>query len=344
MGVWTYKQYTFKCAACSDTITTVAGKCPKWCGECRGARTSFSAVMRGDNYPRKLCRGCGVHMQNFGYGREQFCVECADIHRKRANGWADPYAGMTQRELDAANDNVRVSKCCSRCGHEKLIEDFHIGATCKDCRRELRKTEDRMAEYEKRALKHGVDRVKNRRIRLIEKWQRRRVAERRKHRRESERFLLKLRERESKPWLAPDLTDAEKFRIRYANDNEYMLRERTRQRLRRKGFGFNILWRIRQSLNGEVRERGNATIERALGYSMSDLRAHLEGQFTDGMSWDAFREGRIHIDHKTPISRFDLDDAEQVLEAWSLDNLQPLWAVDNMSKGAKTDEEWRAAA
>ena len=41
---------------------------------------------------------------------------------------------------------------------------------------------------------------------------------------------------------------------------------------------------------------------------------------------------RVHI---RPLSSFDLTDKEQLKEACCYANLQPLWAKDNLSKGAK---------
>jgi hypothetical protein len=135
-----------------------------------------------------------------------------------------------------------------------------------------------------------------------------------------------------KPWTRPGLSSAEKFRIRYVLDTEYRLRNRTKARLRNKGIGFDALWKMRQALYGRVGKRGLCTIEKALGYSMSELRAHLECQFTDGMSWEEFRTGSIHIDHIRPLSTFDLDNKESVIAAWSLSNLRPLWAKDNLRR------------
>lgn len=53
------------------------------------------------------------------------------------------------------------------------------------------------------------------------------------------------------------------------------------------------------------------------------------------MSWDNY--GKWHIDHKTPKSVFNFTQAEHrdFKRCWALKNLQPMWAEDNHSKGAK---------
>ena len=50
------------------------------------------------------------------------------------------------------------------------------------------------------------------------------------------------------------------------------------------------------------------------------------------MSWENHSQTGWHIDHIKPLSRFDLSDREQFLEACHYSNLQPLWAEDNLSK------------
>lgn len=68
-------------------------------------------------------------------------------------------------------------------------------------------------------------------------------------------------------------------------------------------------------------------------YKTDELRAHLEAQFQAGMSWDNY--GEWHIDHIKPLASFDLEDTDQLKLACHYTNLQPLWAKDNLSKGAK---------
>lgn len=73
--------------------------------------------------------------------------------------------------------------------------------------------------------------------------------------------------------------------------------------------------------------------EDLIGCPVQRLRAHLESQFTGGMSWDNY--GLWHIDHVRPCIRFNLKIPEQQRECFRFTNLQPLWAVDNRSKGVK---------
>ena len=82
--------------------------------------------------------------------------------------------------------------------------------------------------------------------------------------------------------------------------------------------------------------------ENLVGYTVEELKRHLESLFSNGMTWDLFLKGKIHIDHKVPQSFFIFDKLtdQEFLYCWSLDNLQPLWAHDNFSKNTKTMEEW----
>lgn len=69
-----------------------------------------------------------------------------------------------------------------------------------------------------------------------------------------------------------------------------------------------------------------------LKYSPEELIYHLEKQFIDGMTWDNY--GEWHVDHIKPISSFKIQEIgdDEFIKCWSLENLQPLWALDNLRK------------
>lgn len=105
----------------------------------------------------------------------------------------------------------------------------------------------------------------------------------------------------------------------------------------------NPSYRMRASLSAHLRfclRRGGTQkttrLESMLGYTIADLRRHIERQFVGRMSWTNY--GRWHIDHIRPASSFVLvnDDgspnAVAIRECWALTNLRPLWARTNKIK------------
>lgn len=72
-----------------------------------------------------------------------------------------------------------------------------------------------------------------------------------------------------------------------------------------------------------------------LGCSVAELRVHIEAKFLPGMGWDNHTHKGWHLDHVIPCSAWDLTDPEQQRRCFHFSNLQPLWASDNMHKGAR---------
>jgi hypothetical protein len=137
-----------------------------------------------------------------------------------------------------------------------------------------------------------------------------------------------------RPWGNPRLSDAEAYRLRYRLDSDFALAERIRRQIKKAQKKDGIGDVIRYAL---VRGGRSNRTEALLGYSIAELRDHLERQLTAGMTWQAFAEGRIHIDHIVPQSAFDLNDEEQWRQCWALSNLRPLWAEDNLRKSCRIE-------
>lgn len=76
--------------------------------------------------------------------------------------------------------------------------------------------------------------------------------------------------------------------------------------------------------------------EKLVGYTLQDLMTHLEKQFDKNMNWE--NQGSYwHIDHIKPKSLFHYETAEdpEFKLCWSLSNLQPLEAKENLIKHNK---------
>ena len=72
------------------------------------------------------------------------------------------------------------------------------------------------------------------------------------------------------------------------------------------------------------------------GYSESEYIKTLKSKLKEGMTLDNY--GLWHVDHIKPLSKFDLTKDEEIKKAWAFDNLQCLWASENISKGNRYEE------
>jgi len=80
------------------------------------------------------------------------------------------------------------------------------------------------------------------------------------------------------------------------------------------------------------------SMEQYLPYTIEQLKEHLENQFEPWMNWD--NQGEWHIDHIYPQSKLPYDSMTHpnFLKCWALENLQPLEAKENISKGNRLYE------
>lgn len=97
----------------------------------------------------------------------------------------------------------------------------------------------------------------------------------------------------------------------------------------RKKYPHVVAWRsvLYSTLKRLGTDKQNSTID-MLGYSALELKEHIEKQFLEGMTWG--NHGEWHIDHIKAVVNFDNN--ADIREVCALENLQPLWAFDNLSK------------
>ncbi len=113
---------------------------------------------------------------------------------------------------------------------------------------------------------------------------------------------------------------------------------------RRTDLPFVLSNRMRCLMHSSLRQVKNGhKWQKLAGYSVDDLRRHLEKRFKKGMSWERFLAGEIHIDYKVPVSAFNFSRPEHAdfKKCWALKNLQPMWAEDNLRKRDKLDKPFQ---
>ena len=104
-------------------------------------------------------------------------------------------------------------------------------------------------------------------------------------------------------------------------------------------FNQNMSRAINLSLKKNNLSKNGRHWEDLVGYTSQELRDHLEKQFSQGMTWEY--RSKWHIDHIVPKSSFKIKEVgdSEFMKCWGLENLQPLWAIDNIRKKDRLDWE-----
>jgi nucleoid DNA-binding protein len=118
----------------------------------------------------------------------------------------------------------------------------------------------------------------------------------------------------------------------------YRIRDRKLRATERGKLNKNISYSVYFSLK---KKKGNRHWEDIVGYTIDQLMKHLEKQFTQGMTWENY--GDWHVDHKIPQAAFNFQTSEDIdfKRCWALKNLRPMWAKENISKGAKIERPFQ---
>lgn len=130
---------------------------------------------------------------------------------------------------------------------------------------------------------------------------------------------------------------AEKLRSKRSHDNpvnkKKVVEYHTKRRKTDVEFSLKnkLSTRIRKAIIANGGRKVTSSVE-LLGCSVAEARAHLESQFTEGMTWENHGLHGWHIDHIKPCASFDLTLDEEQRKCFHYSNLQPLWAEDNLRK------------
>ena len=128
---------------------------------------------------------------------------------------------------------------------------------------------------------------------------------------------------------------------KYRKRNKEKIRKRENKRVkikRKEDYQYRLNRNITCSMHAALKKnKSNYFWEDLVGYTIEELKEHLEEQFEEWMSWDNW--GRIdedyrtwQIDHIKPKNSFDFDSPEdkEFKECWALENLRPLDSYRNI--------------
>ena len=199
-------------------------------------------------------------------------------------------------------------KFCNKCEKDKKLSEFYSGrSNCKQCVKQYRK------EY--------YSKNRNKCIVSMKKYE------------ANNKEYLSVK---AMHWYRKNKEIKLQYEKQYYTENKVKILERERKHNKNR-YVEDLQYRLKCILRKRLRTaiKNNQKIGSAvrdLGCSIEDLKKHLESQFQSGMTWD--NHGEWHIDHIKPLASFDLQDPTQLREACHYSNLQPLWAKDNLKKGA----------
>ena len=230
-------------------------------------------------------------------------------------------------------------KKCTKCFVDKEITEFNKNSKTKDGRREICKSCQN--EYNKKYYNSNKDYYKKYKM----KWSSNNIDYMRDYynsNKERIKIYNKQYYQKNRDFILNNCTNyyyinrekiIERISKYYQNNrtslNEY---QKDYKKIQYKKFPYlfahrNILKRHLSYVNIVKSDRTT----NLLGYTSIELKEHIESLFTDGMSWENY--GEWHIDHKKPLSKFDKNVHTSIVN--SLNNLQPLWAIDNLKKSNK---------
>lgn len=286
-------------------------KCSK-CGEVKDV-SEFHKDKTKKNGLSSYCKNCiKAHVK-------QWCIKNSDKHKETNKKWnkkniiklREYYKKSIKLLLDSIESGEKqyiekIDKKCSKCGIVKPVNEF-----CKSKHRI-----DNLNSYCKvcssilRKNNHNKNNENNTR------WA--------KNNPEKRKIIL------------------ERYKLNHPDRlKETIKKSNTKIRNTPKGHLNSVFSRdINAALRGT---KSNRSWQDLVGYTLEQLKKHLEKQFKDGMSWDNYGKNGWHIDHKTPISVHNYNNPEDTdfKKCWALKNLQPLWAKENLIKSNKLSKPFQ---
>lgn len=205
-----------------------------------------------------------------------------------------------------------MSKICSRCRLEKILNEFNKNQRwCRQCQKNRRKeTIDIVKDYKRDYY------LKNKEIIL----------------KKSSEYQKKNRHINQKAGTKWRLKNPDKVKQKRLDEQSRVtyIRWWKRQLDRQYRAEHTLRSRVKAAFRGLLKSK---TCEKLLGCTYKYFTDYLALKFQRGMAWENYGLNGWHIDHIIPLS--SAKSVEELEKLCHYTNLQPLWAKDNLSKGAR---------
>ena len=234
-----------------------------------------------------------------------------------------------------------TKQICNKCGIDKSINEFHkrgdikdgYFVICKSCRSKKskqysEKNKEKISKYNKKWYENN----REKKLKKNKEW-----VEKNKEKYKKIRY-----EYRQKPEIKEKIRKvAKKW------DKNHSEQKNERMRKYRNKVKNTISFRLKNMMSAAIyhslkRNKKGHRWEKLVGYTVDKLREHIEMQFEPWMNWDNWgilnnNKNKWQIDHIRPISSFDITDekCENFRKCWSLKNLRPLKASENIRKKDK---------
>jgi hypothetical protein len=236
------------------------------------------------------------------------------------------------------NDEIEVySKKCKYCKKEFVPKRNSMNFCCVKCNNAFNVRTPRQFLYNKKYRKDN-----NKKLKILQK----------NNYIKNKNKILK----EAKLYREKNKDRINKWAEEYRKNNIELLRKRDKEyrennydkyinRSRKKYYKYmkeNINFKLAHNLRSGLRralQRLNAkktySVFKYLGCSLEYFKEYIFKQFKPGMTWKNWTKDTWHLDHKRPCASFDLRNEAERYICFNYKNLQPLWAVENLSKSDK---------
>ena len=322
----------------------------------------------------KICKKCSVEKELTEFGKnkrrkgglELICKNCHNIYRAiYYKNNKEKIKEKSKKYRENNKEKIKEYKKEYRLNNKEEIK--------KRKQRWISKNEDKIKEYKKKYRLNNKEKTKewieNNKEKIKEYKKEYRLNNKEKIKEKIKEYRLnnkdKIKEHKKEYYAKNKDSIRDKEKIRYKNNNEkikayqkeYYAKNKEKVNKRNKEWALNnrdktnanslryfhevikkdpllklkslLRCRTYKAFKVSRWDKNSSNIE-MLGCSYEIAKKHIERQFEKGMTWD--NQGEWHIDHEYPLSSANTE--EELIKLCHYRNLKPLWAKDNLEKGA----------